>query len=315
MSATSIIYYAPLWIRQPHSFSGQSLRELIDHLFVQYAVPAVLYQAWLGAAPHHHQQAKWRQWSLCFGQGGSLYKLGQLAQGWSVSKQLAHQFAHTPAAESIQQTTTRAELAILGVSSRAAEWLLSSQHYVLDVTAHWNDYDWTFLHHWRDTARWIQRNIDQLDQATTHYLLNWSYEQVRVYNHAFRWTGRTVAASVQHADALAESRGLGHLRWHSQGMNWQGPDGWKIVELTSTKALSDEGGALSHCVGGYSLHCKSGGSAIFSLRRNGESRITIQLEVTSRTVVQALGYQNRPCSVEEMAVIQQWLTDLDGGQS
>ena len=31
---TSILYYAPLWLRDPGNFRGQSLRELIDHLFV-----------------------------------------------------------------------------------------------------------------------------------------------------------------------------------------------------------------------------------------------------------------------------------------
>lgn len=309
LCATSIIYYAPLWLKEPQSFTGSTIHELIEHLFVAYPVPEVLYSAWLDDDTHQYQQDKWRQWFLSYAQGGSLFRLGQLAHGWSVSKRFAHQFAQTEAADSIRRTTVNAELTLLGVSQRAAQLLLSYAPYQIDVTASWNAFDDHFLEHWRETARWISRHEDELDQGVVDYLLSWSYQQVRLLDHEFSWAGRTVAASVQHADTFFQNQHQPSYRWQAHNMDWVGSDGWEVVELCSTAELRREGNALSHCVGDYGRICKAGSSAIFSLRHDSRPVITIQLDPNTRTVKQALGDYNRPCSATEMTHIQQWLTD------
>jgi hypothetical protein len=307
--AMAIVYLAPLWIRQPATFTGTTLRALIDHLFVAYPVPEVLYRAWPGPYQTARGNDKWRQWFLCFAQGGSLYKLGQLAQGWEVSKRFAHQFAQHSGTESIHRAAIETELGLLGVSHRAAELLFACEPYLIDVTAVWGDYDRRFLAHWRDTVRWIDRNIDELDPGLVAYLLNWSYRQVRVHNREFSWAGRTVDASIAHANTYFESQGRPYARWKKLDMDWASTDGWSVVELGDTTELTREGMALSHCVGGYGQVCKSGRSAIFSLRYQEKPMVTIQLDPATGQIQQALGNRNRACSEEEMGQIKAWLVE------
>lgn len=308
--AMAIVYLAPLWIREPANFEGNTLRALIDHLFVEYPVPEVLYRAWPSPDQTARGNDKWRQWFLCFAQGGSLYKLGQIARGWEVSKRFAHQFAQHAGAQSIHRVAIETELRLLGVKRRAAELLFTCEPYMIDVTAVWGEYDRQFLAHWRDTARWIDRNLDELDPGLTEYLLNWSYRQVRVHNHEFSWARRTVDASLLHANAYFESQGRPYARWKKLDIDWASTDGWSVAELGDTAELTREGMALSHCVGGYGQTCKSGRSAIFSLRYQGMSMVTIQLDPETGQVQQALGERNRACSEEEMGQIQAWLGEV-----
>lgn len=305
--AMAIVYLAPLWIREPADFAGSTLRELIDHLFVQYPVPEVLYKAWPSAEQTRYSDNKWRQWFLCFAQGGSLYKLGQQAQGWEVSKRFAHAFAQHRGNGSIARAAMETELALTGVSPQAAALLLSYEPYQIDVTAVWGAYDRLFRVHWRETAQWIDRHLSELDQGLVEYLLNWSYQQVRIHNREFSWAGRTVDASLNHANLFFESQGQPYARWQKLGRDWDSGDGWAVVELSNTTELAREGIVLSHCVGGYGQLCKSGRAAIFSLRQEGKPVVTIQLEPATGTVQQALGKQNRACSEQEMARIRAWL--------
>ena len=70
--------------------------------------------------------------------------------------------------------------------------------------------------------------------------------------------------------------------------------GWELVCLENAQELKDEGSALNHCVGGYASKCISGGSNIFSLRKNGKPLSTIEI-VTNRgkaSIKQHYGYGN-----------------------
>lgn len=306
-----ILYFAPLWIRLPHEFRGNTLRELVEHLFVRYAVPEPLYAAWLGEQQEYRRDYKWFQWFICYGQGGSLPKLGQLAFGWKVSKKFQHQFAQLREPQSIIHAVVTTEMTMLDLSQQTQEFLFAHTPYVLDLTADWHHFDTIFLNHWRDTARWIEQHKGELNQHTVDYLLNWSHHQIRE-NHNFSWIGRTAAASIRHADALSVRSGQRFASWKKQDMEWQGPLGWSITELNSTTELAREGTVLHHCIGGYGYLCTTGNSAIFSLRSFGKPVITIELEPETRVVKHALGDFNRACSSAEMELIQQWLADYRG---
>lgn len=305
-----ILYFSPLWIRQPYEFRGNTLRELVEHLFVRYTVPEPLYAAWLGEHQEYGPDYKWFQWFICYGQGGSLPKLGQLAYGWEVSKKFQHQFAQLREPQPIIHAVVTTEMTLLDLSLQTKELLFAHAPYILDLTAHWHQFDATFLTHWRDTARWIEQHKEELDQYTVNYLLNWAHRQIQA-NQNFSWFGRTVAASIRHVDALSAANGQPFASWKKLDMDWQGPLGWRIIELNSTIELAREGTLLHHCIGGYGYRCTSGNSAIFSLRRFGKSVITIELEPNMREVKHALGDCNRACSVAEMELIQQWLADCE----
>lgn len=311
VSATSIVYYAPLWLRQPRSFRGNTLRELIDYLFVEYPVPETLYSAWSGDNQQHASFDKWRQWFLCFAQGGSLYKLGKMAYGWQVSKHFQHQFALMSPGDSIQRTAARTELALLGVSEAAGELLLSNPIYSLDVTATWTRYDQPHLAHWRDTARWLERHIDELDQGTVDYLFRWSYQRSRSYTRPFSWANRKVKSSLQHADRYYKDHFFPLYRWDRHYLDWTGSDGWAIVELVNSTELEREGKALKHYLGKYGYVCSKGNTTICSLRYRGRPVVTIELSLNGHQIIEARGLKNRACTSDEMLHIQQWLEETE----
>ncbi len=310
VSATSIVYYAPFWLRQPGSFQGSTLRELIDYLFVEYPVPETLYSAWTGDDRQHAISDKWRQWFLCFAQGGSLYKLGKMAYGWQVSKRFQHEFVRISSGDSIQGTVARTELRLLGVSEAAAEYLLSSPLYSLDVTALWTRHDHQFLAHWRDTARWLDRHLDELDQGTVDYLLRWSHQQSRSYLRRFSWAKRKVRSSLQHADRYFKDHFIPLHRWDRHNLDWVGTDEWKIVELVNSTELEREGKQLKHYLQRYGYGYPKKDTAICSLRFRDKPIVTIELLLKTRELVQARGSQNRGCTAEEMLHIQQWLDEM-----
>jgi hypothetical protein len=85
---------------------------------------------------------------------------------------------------------------------------------------------------------------------------------------------------------------------------------WQLLELTSGAQLQAEGAALRHCVASYVDQCWRGGSRIWSLRaqRGGKVRhmLTIEVDVKTRTVVQARGWQNRRPSGKSLRLLQDW---------
>lgn len=72
---------------------------------------------------------------------------------------------------------------------------------------------------------------------------------------------------------------------------------WTIEELCSTTALLKEGKTMKHCVGSYAKKCFNGESKIVSVKKDGESHIT--LEIRNNKLVQAkTKYNNSPQGVE-----------------
>jgi hypothetical protein len=91
-----------------------------------------------------------------------------------------------------------------------------------------------------------------------------------------------------------------------------GPDGrpWVVVELTDSDALHAEGAAMRHCVVTYAGKAARGECAIFSLRTDTGygyvPRLTVQLELPARRVVQARGPCNIQPAAAEWSVLTQW---------
>lgn len=76
---------------------------------------------------------------------------------------------------------------------------------------------------------------------------------------------------------------------------------WTIEELCSTKDLLKEGKSMSHCVGGYASKCINGESKIVSIKKNGNSHVT--LEIRGNRIVQAkMKYNVSPDRTEELII-------------
>lgn len=92
-------------------------------------------------------------------------------------------------------------------------------------------------------------------------------------------------------------------------------EGYNIVRLDSRVALDEESGMMRHCVGqgAYDQHVEPGSKrSIFSLRdRFGQSHATLEIDVSSDTVLQVKGKQNRPPLPKYMEKISRFLSVND----
>ena len=107
--------------------------------------------------------------------------------------------------------------------------------------------------------------------------------------------------------------GYESYRWDKIGLSWSNYKNtvfrWKFVELSSSEELFEEGEAMNNCVAGYDESCHDGLSIIVSLQCNDERKVTIEIDPESRTLVQALGYDNRCINSHEKLVITEWLNE------
>lgn len=86
---------------------------------------------------------------------------------------------------------------------------------------------------------------------------------------------------------------------------------WKIVELTTTSQLEEEGRSMRHCVGTYAEACRRRHSSIWSireLRQSGQwySVATIEVNIPTRSIVQFFGRHNATPPAELRTRLQRW---------
>lgn len=84
---------------------------------------------------------------------------------------------------------------------------------------------------------------------------------------------------------------------------------WNIDEILTSKDLHKEGSTHKHCVASYGHSIANGSVSIWSMSRNGEKLITIELRNTSRKIVQARGHYNRMYNNEEYKYMLEWAQD------
>ena len=95
---------------------------------------------------------------------------------------------------------------------------------------------------------------------------------------------------------------------------------FRVVELLDVAALREEGRVMRHCVASYAASCARGRCAIFSLREDDGStggggrawrdqrRLTIEVIVQNRRIVQARGRYNKPPEGVDDRVLRAWAT-------
>lgn len=319
-----LLLFRPFWLRPLERWSAGSFASLVEHLLVAYPVPRFLLQAW--AAPLDVESIRFRAWSLVLAQGGSLVRLGELGEAgdpqlWArVPSRLAHALARVPDSLAVRHGVMLAEILRLGGSEREFELLRRDPSYVLDFGGPLEPDELAF---WRGTVAWLIRRRDEIEQDgerdASLAVLAWArHEQTERARRGqtFDWRGRTWASARR--DALAYQQSVRHpwlrcLAWRRHGWDWHVEHegvAWTIHELCSSAALREESQAMAHCVHGYDLACSSGGSAIFSLCRDGRRCVTIELRPSDRHVVQVKRARNQAPSPLELAIIARWLDSL-----
>ena len=82
---------------------------------------------------------------------------------------------------------------------------------------------------------------------------------------------------------------------------------WSFHQLKTSKDLADEGNKMHHCVYSYQALCIQGKCAIWSMKKNDDRAIT--LEMRGNDIVQIRGYANRLARPDETAAIRRWVSE------
>jgi hypothetical protein len=169
------------------------------------------------------------------------------------------------------------------------------------------------------------RGVDQVEQLLKLPLATLIRHCIRFFTGLLNANGHLLTeAQVHEATAKADLSRLANLRWQpllgtvpfasKRGKTGKHPS-WRVEELCSVDALRDEGRVMSHCVARYACRCRTGSSAIFSVRHykvdfegdtQANSYATIEVHPRTRKVVQIRACRNRPVNNTIMTIIHEW---------
>ncbi|WP_181422784.1 PcfJ domain-containing protein [Arenibacter sp. ARW7G5Y1] len=313
--AKTIILFANFWVNNPMSWKpGIKDVSLVVHLFSKYNSPVVLIDS---PVEYRHNQIpfKWVCWYIIIGQGGSLKKAAPLF-GWIIPSKFQHYLLKVP--KDIQypiQACVYAEVLRLGGNDVDFVRVAFNESLMIDPTERNHNED--YLVFWTTTMVWLITNRDRITNAESRMVLSWAVhlytESRRDHATVFSWKGRGVVNTLNQASQYFEEinrRDWGNYKWNSHDWNWEHIDEtdlqWTIEELTSSDELYEESMYMQHCVKTYSGRCISGTSAIFSLKLEGERKLTIEIAPQSKKVVQALGEFNRMAESREKEIVKLW---------
>lgn len=328
------LLFSRFWLRPlgtwalPRGSVNKKIKSLVNHLFVKYPVPEFLYDNWIckrrdrfsDYGTHYTERSdlpvlKWAVWLILMGQGASLHKASRHFC-WDISKSFESHLLRCPPMQTPVQAVMWAEIARLGGGTTEFNRLVANSSFIIDPTAQLERDD--FLSFWRATVRWLTLHREAVTDAESRLILDWGmhrFTEARRGGAApFSWSGRSpnrvAALALEYRESREKFRPGHDLQWQNRGWNWdyELPSGvkWSVVELVSGKELFEEGRWMQHCVGSYAHLCAAGQSAIFSLRRNSQRAITIELNPRSKRLFQIRGERNRGATDEELAIVDQW---------
>jgi hypothetical protein len=316
------------WVRTPAGFCSRSynadrqLGELARFLLARWPVPKFFDDAWSERSTDTH-----REWFIHLGAGGNLRTAGGLP--FPLTKMMSHHALlatdDTPIISALRWGQVRA----LGGSEPLARAVINSS--LRDAQE-----DEPF---WLSVVQFFIAN-PMLDPQQIGPIVDWIRNQRfvaeprRIVNGivcgggiaqpGFSMKGRTVAAVLRQVE-----------RWHrdlnratiESAMVWptcgipgyeriEGTEGSQTIvridEIVASAELQAEARAMRHCVASYARTCARGTSAIYSLKTGDgtgyERRLTIQLDVPSRRIIQARGRYNALPLPLDQRYLRNWAT-------
>lgn len=335
--------FLPFWIRSPATYRGPAQHAgILAHVFGREPADMPIFASafeqtdWLDLKPF--------LWLILMGSRASLRRAADLFN-WKIPNKLQYLLETTPpidietaAALSMPQLAIlHADAIRLGGNIDDIRRLLRIAKFAFDPTNHAANERTVEL--WSESIRWFGSNRGRITDENADLILQWFehvlIEEERVYppTPRFSWKGRTIdsviAAARRYQQSIERPAWFVARHWPALGLSAkfeiprpveQGRaneamspaenDVWRFIELTTSAALYDEGVALRHCVGSYAGRCASGLSAIVSLRRNDQRRVTVEVCPRTLTVVQARGNANRVADNFESSLIARWMREV-----
>lgn len=328
-------HYA-FWRREPESWHprshnlGRQMSSLLRHLFADYPVPAFFDSAWF-ENPRIDRFA--RRWFIHIGRGENLRTATGLP--FPMTKRMSHWVMQSTSDLSVAQALRWGQTRACGGSDRLARAVAASRLSRSDNVSH-EEFWLSVIRFFCDSPMLDPRQVGPI----IDYLQAQRFEpaEPRIVDGRLvpadgppqpnlSMKGRTVGSLIRQVEAwhrtldrTASGRDLVWARCSIAGFDRvEGEIGNQrrvvIVELTSGQELIAEGRAMSHCVGSYARSCAGGRVAIFSLRVDAggasmERRMTIEVTVTSRTIVQARAKRNAKPDPVSIRVMRAWAAQV-----
>ncbi len=308
------------WKPRSHN-TGKQVSSLATHLLCEYQPPAFMTGVW-------YQKNRTRQrWYIHLGRGGSIRTAAGLPA--PLTKRMAHWFTLAPEHYCPRSAIRYGQVHALGGDRRIADAVLSTR-----MGLDFRDDPFCL-----ELIRFFVRN-PMLDtahyQPIVDYIWHQKYENQAVFvergvveehgppQPGLSMAGRTPEALLRQVDEwharLGRTAKGGVLQWSRCGIpDFELVEGkrqsrnmcvWRLIELTNSRELEEEGFALGHCVATYASSCQRRISSIWSMRREtatGETRVlTVELNVKQKEIVQARGVRNRLPEEKELTVLNRW---------
>ncbi len=309
---------AATWIRplsdwRPEGRGRPTLfRSLVRHLLARWPVPAFLFAGLdleLGLAE------RFARLVALLGSGGSARDA--VTRGLlpiTMTRRMCHLFLTSPASVEPVEAIRRAQVTAFGGGRALADRVCATR---LGRTLTDDEPFWATFLHWLVTHPELP--LDSIGPLQDHL------EHVRRGDRRFVLFGRSVAAMRRRVqawhDQLARERrlkgtvfepsGLPAGSWHLRHRLDEPGSEWTVEELLCSKALRAEGRAMKHCVHAYCRHVESGRTSIWSLRRDGNRQLTLEVDNRHNRIVQAKARLNRPATGQARQVMTRWAREAD----
>lgn len=332
--------YAPSWVRQPEDWRPDPAQDaraqwasFLRHLLALYPVPEFLDSAWhVFGPPQHFDRDCW----TAVAQGRSMKDVPGFPR--SITNRVLHATLIGGEAAGLASAVWRAELDAAGAAPALREAVMT--HRVFQ-TLGWHALGARLVEKFAaaaeaSVAAHFPLVVDALHAIDAHQGRAQAEQLLRLplsalMRHAVKFlTGLMqeeghdlTEEQVRAAAGSAELLRLADRRWRPMlgGIPFESRSGWvdgrpiwRVDELCTTDALKAEGRAMQHCVSGYTGRCRSGRSAIFSVRflRREKAVVealsvaTIEVEQATRKIVQIKAPRNTHAGQNVMRIIDEW---------
>lgn len=319
----SIVLHHEFWVADPEKWKPKShnyrrkFGSLISYLFCKYNTPLFLETVFF--INWGTQSKLWTGLFPYLAQGGSVKKFIDEHSCFKLTAKAAHIFMQTKAEYNLIQALRRAQALASGCNEAVAHEVCDSSiataEYFLRLNAKEEE---EFI---ITVFQWFA-NQQMLDPNQVRNMIDYIIHMYR-RDTTYSMRGRTV------------NRLLEDMRfWHNPGNHTSYADSYKnipeelptcygfplslklveggkqveycIEEIKTKTELRFEGVEMRHCVFSYIHSISSGQTSIWSLRRNKEKMLTIELRNSTRSIVQVKGSCNRSPTQKESGLVGQW---------
>lgn len=303
------------WIQDLNSWQVQSknihkqFSHLLRYLFSKYKLPEFLDSSWFS----DKNDKKPIEWFLWIAQGNNIRKANKLP--FELTKMMAHEFLNSPSNYNIYQGLRYGQILGMGGDARLAQ-MINETFLGRDFNLSSSQQDF-----WTSVINFFIQNpmLDRFQVGPIIDFLQFQKFSINAPQPGLSMKGRNPQILLEQVEAwhkqLQRSRGKNYKQWESSGVpeffkEEKSSDEiskiWEIIELKNSKDLDQEGKSMRHCVGSYAHSCINKRCAIFSVRHQGEKMGTVEVYLSSKSIVQARGKANILLGGKTKQIIYEW---------